>query len=262
MTSTVALPQTIVPPLKLTEGELKFYQQYGYLQIPGAITQEAAAILREEVMDIMNVIGGFTGAKLKQTPEHLVGGGLERFINDANLRSVAEQLMGGPSSVYLPFTAVKGSGGGVFHFHQDNNYTRFENGMLGINLWFALVDMTPENGCLMIAPGSHLGGHQESVNAGDGDSHRKVAVEPKDFLPVRMRAGDCVAFSRLTIHGSGGNSTPDPRVGYAVQYYRNDAWFFDRTTGERKKLITDNPQAPHTKPVAQITPPKGKIDGH
>jgi phytanoyl-CoA hydroxylase len=248
--------------LKLTDGERWFYQKHGYLQIPGAITQQAAEQLRREVMDIMHAIGGFDGSKLKQTAEFLEGSLLHQFVLDANLKNVAEQLLGGPSSLYVPFTAVKGSGGGKFHFHQDNNYTRFEPGMGGINLWFALVNMTPENGCLMIVPGSHLGGQADGEDVGEGDQHRKVKVEPREFLPLRMLAGDCVAFSRLTIHGSGPNTTPYPRVGYALQYFRNDIHFFDRKTGERKPLLGHSPQCQNTMPVKKITIPTGKIDGH
>jgi 2-oxoglutarate-dependent dioxygenase len=37
-----------------------------------------------------------------------------------------------------------------------------------------------------------------------------------------MQPGDCVAFSRLTVHGSGSNHTSAPRVAYAVQYHRED----------------------------------------
>jgi 2-oxoglutarate-dependent dioxygenase len=260
MTSTITPAAHCIKSTALTAGELNFYQREGYLQIPGLLGTQHADTLRQEVMDIMHQIGGVEGSKLKQTLEYLENSSLDRFINSNHLRNIAEQLMGGPSTLYLPFTAVKGSGGGLFHFHQDNNYTQFDGP--GINLWFALVDMTPENGCLMIVPRSHSKGNLESENAGDGDTHRKVKLNPDDFLPIRMRAGDCVAFSRLTVHGSGANTTPQPRVGYAVQFHRNDVRFLDRESGNHKLLIEHSPQKQYTRPVKQITVPKGKIDGH
>lgn len=249
-----------VAAVSLTAGEVNFYRREGYLQIPGMLSSRHAETLRLEVMEIMRQLGGYEGSKLKQTPEYLENSALDRFINGDALRGIAEQLMGGPSTLYLPFTAVKGPGGGLFHFHQDNNYTQFDGP--GINLWFALVDMSPENGCLMIIPRSHAQGTLESENAGDGDAHRKVKFEPDDFLPVRMRAGDCVAFSRLTVHGSGANRTQQPRVGYAVQFHRNDVRFLDRDSGKHKLLLDSSPQKPYTRPVRQIKIPKGKIDGH
>ena len=159
--------------------------------------------------------------KLRQSRQYLAGSNLEQLIHSQALNSIAGQLMGGPSTLYLPFTAVKsGGGGGRFHFHQDNQYTRFDGP--GINIWFALMEMTPDNGCLQIAAGTHLQGTIDSVESEDRDGHRTVAVEPESFLPLRMMPGDAVAFSRLTLHGSGANITDQPRLAYAVQFHRDD----------------------------------------
>lgn len=83
--------------------------------------------------------------------------------------------------------------------------------------------MSPENGCLEVVPKSHLRGTLEGRESGDGDNHRRVPTDPEHFLPIRMRAGDCVAFTRITVHGSGPNQTNEPRFAYALQYYRHDA---------------------------------------
>lgn len=120
--------------------------------------------------------------------------------------------------------------------------------------------MTPENGCLQVVPKSHLHGTLESTESGDGDAHRKVKFEPTDFLPVRMRPGDCIAFSRLTVHGSGPNHLSTPRVAYAVQFHRDDVNWLDPETGQWKLLKT-NPRW-RTGPVASISVPTGKTDGH
>ena len=215
---------------KLTENERRFYGAYGYLCLPGLISLEAAAGLAEEVLAVMAGLGvtlqdlrraTTSKDKLRQSRQYLAGSGLEMLIHSAELLDIASQLMGGPSTLYLPFTAVKsGGGGGRFHFHQDNQYTRFDGP--GINIWFALMEMSPENGCLQMAPGTHLTGTLDVVESEDQDGHRTVAVEPEDFLPLRMQPGDAVAFSRLTLHGSGANNTDQPRLGYAVQFHRDD----------------------------------------
>ena len=75
-----------------------------------------------------------------------------------------------------------------------------------------------------------------------------------------MRPGDCVAFTRLTVHGSGSNSLPLPRIAYAVQFNRDDVNWLDRETDTWKPLK----QFPRWKtgPVQTISVPKGKQDGH
>jgi 2-oxoglutarate-dependent dioxygenase len=182
---------------------------------------------------------------------------LDAFINSPRLRAIAEQLLEGPGTLYMPFTAVKsGGGGGRFHFHQDNQYTRFDGP--GINLWTALTPMTPENGCLQVAPRSHLQGTLESELSGDGDQHKKITWEPEYFLPLRMRPGDCVAFSRLTIHGSGSNTTESPRVAYAAQFHRDDVWALQ---GGDWVLLKESPRW-NVRPVQEITVPPEKQDGH
>jgi 2-oxoglutarate-dependent dioxygenase len=243
--------------VQLTDGEIKFYQQEGWLFLPGVMTEQTAGLLRSEVMEIMRVIGLAT-TKLKQSNEFLGGSGLEKLVYSENLLSIASQLMGGPATPYLPFTAVKSPGGGRFYFHQDNQYTRFDGP--GINLWMALNPMTPENGCLQLVPRSHLAGTLEGKDSSDGELQRMVLYDPEDFLPIRMRPGDLVAFTRLTVHGSGANDTSEPRVGYAMQYHRNDVKWLDPTTKEWK-LLVEHPRW-SWKAVKHITPPAGKVDGH
>ena len=248
----------IVPSLRLTENEIRFYNEEGYLLLPGLVSDEDARALRAEVMDTMDKIG-LPLTKLKQTHEYVAGGDVDALVNTPNLLSLAAQLMGGPSTLYLPFTAVKsGGGGGRFHFHQDNQYTRFDGP--GINLWIALDPMSPENGCLQVVPRSHRDGTLPSQLSGDGDQHKKVLFEPEQFLPVRMRPGDCIAFSRLTVHGSGPNTTGEPRVAYAVQFHRDDV-NYSLDGGETWTFLKDNPRW-STGPVPAITLPKDKLDGH
>lgn len=265
--------ESVVPALQLDPNEVRFYKDYGFLYLPGLLSEESARVLREEVLDIMEVLrltrerltqSRGSADKLRQTTQYLRGSRLDAFVNSENLRSIASQLVEGEATLYMPFTAVKaGGGGGRFHFHQDNQYTRHEPGSGSINIWFALNDMTPENGCLQVVPRSHLHGTLESVVSGDGDSHQKVTFEPEEFLPVRMRAGDAIAFSRLTVHGSGPNVTDDPRVAYAIQFHRNDVkWRETHPDGrEEWHLLKDKPRFP-VGPVDEITPPKGDLDGH
>lgn len=263
-----ALAVDVVPSLTLSEGEMRFYQDEGYLFIPGVVDPEAVAALRDEVLEVMEQTGIATARlrkaegtadKLIQSGQYLRNSTLDAFVNSPHLLSLAEQLMGGPSSLYLPFSAVKsGGGGGRFHFHQDNQYTRFDGP--GINLWVALSDMTPENGCLQVVPRSHLEGTVDSVGSSDGDTHRMVAREPSRFLPVRMRPGDCLAFSRLTIHGSGPNDTDAARVAYAVQFHRDDVKA--RWDGEDWRLLKGAGRW-KIAPVDKFTAPAEKSrDGH
>ena len=253
------MPVEILRYQELSANEVSFYRSYGYLMLPGLISRDAADRLADEVLQVMEGLGvsrerlrraSASQDKLRQSRQYLAGTAMERLIHSDSLRAIAAQLMGGPSSLYLPFTAVKsGGGGGRFHFHQDNQYTRFDGP--GINIWFALGEMTPENGCLQVAPATHRAGTFDPVESEDRDGHRTVAVEPEDFLPIRMMPGDAIAFTRLTLHGSGANSTDQPRLGYAVQFHRDDV----RATrdGADIGLVKENPRF-NIQAVERISP--------
>jgi phytanoyl-CoA hydroxylase len=242
----------------LSNKESNFYLAEGYLVIPGIISGDNCRKLFDEVMNLMSVVG-LKDSKLRQTTQYLKGGFLDKLINSTILKDLASQLLQGSGSVYMPFTAVKsGDGGGRFHFHQDNQYTQFDNP--GLNFWFALTDMGTENGCLQIVPGSHKNGTYESDLSGDGDNHKKIKWEPENFLPIEMKAGDCVVFSRLTIHGSGPNLSGKPRVAYAVQFHRDDVRA--KWEGHDWVLLKENPRWNVT-PVDKIMlQEKLNLDGH
>lgn len=253
---------TVVPPIELTDNEVYFYQEQGYLVIPNLIEPTVVADLRESVLDVLEANGvsraqldhaSSTADKLRQNPQYLKDSLLDELINGDASMALASRLIGGRAVRYLPFTAVKaGGGGGQFHFHQDNNYTQHDPALCSINIWVALVDMTPENGCLQMVPGSHKAGVIAWENAGDGDTHRKVAIDPKTFLPLRMRAGDAVAFTRLTVHGSGPNYTDQARVAYGLQYHRDDVKYFDQQD-QTWKLLVEMPRF-QTPPVTKLGP--------
>jgi 2-oxoglutarate-dependent dioxygenase len=241
---------SVVRRIELDPHDIAFYQAEGYLLLPGLIAPEDVEALYGEVVSIIETIG-LAQTKLKQTKQYLAGSSLDALVNSPDALHLAAQLMGGPSRLHSPFTAVKGRNSGPFHLHQDNQYTEFDGP--GINLWFALMDMTPENGCLQIEPRSHRAGTIEPVESPDHDGHRTVPYEPDVLLPVRMRAGDCVAFSRLTVHGSGANTTDAVRVAYGIQCNRNDVRA--RRSGQDEWLLLKDHPVIDTGPVTEIVAP-------
>ena len=258
---TAAKP-ALITPMTLSDSEVAFYKNEGYLCLPGLIQSDAVTDIRDEILAVLQAHGmtqedlnaaSCSADKLRQYSEYLSGSLLDSLINGPQVKAIAARLFEGKAHVYLPFSAVKGAGGGgTFHFHQDNNYTQHQPAMGSLNIWVALVDMTPENGCLQVVPRSHLSGQLESRNSDDGDTHQQLDVQPMQCLPIRMRAGDAIAFTRWTVHGSGPNVSDAPRVAYALQYHREDVKWFDEQT-QQWKLLIDSPRF-STPPVQQLGP--------
>jgi 2-oxoglutarate-dependent dioxygenase len=243
----------------VSAGEIKQYKEDGYFLFRNMVSPEAAEELKSEIADIMEIIGLGT-TKLRQTAQYLHNSLLAAYVQGSLLKGVASALMEAPAHLYLPFTAVKsGGGGGKFHFHQDGNYTPYLRGQ-GINLWTALVPMRDENGGLRIVPESHRHGAVASENAGDNDAHRKTSTEPEHSLLLEMEPGDCVAFTRWTIHGSGPNRTNEHRIAYAVQFHSEDAV---AEFGGAKHLLIKEPRFADIWGVDKIVAANaGARDGH
>ena len=196
----------------------------GYTLFRGLLERQLVASLRDEVLEIIRVTQP-PFPQLQQSSQYCTGSLLDRLINSDEIKALSDLLHEGPSLRFLPFTAVKAPGGTNFQYHQDNQYRNFDG--YGLNFWFALQDIDETNGCLYMVPGSHKLGPLEWVKTGDANNSRTLAWEPTGAIPIAMRAGDCIAFDRLTIHGSGENRSGEPRVGYSITFHDEDASFED-----------------------------------
>ena len=69
-----------------------------------------------------------------------------------------------------------------------------------VNAWIPLTEATPDNGCLMVVPGSHAA---EVCDVDDGEALTERAVT------MRMRPGDVLFLDNKLLHSSTPNSSPD-----------------------------------------------------
>jgi len=114
----------------------------------------------------------------------------------------------------------------VVGYHQDFSYTPHTNDDI-VTALLMLDDVTEENGCLMIVPGSHRG-RQYSLFDGatftgflDPEEERNLK---KNEVPVTGKAGDvCLMHTRL-VHGSAANTSDSPRSLFICVYTAADAF--------------------------------------
>lgn len=130
---------------------------------------------------------------------------------------------------------VKGaSKGASFAWHQDGAYVGFDHTPY-LTIWIAVDDATMENGCVYILPrdldkNPGLDPHewQEESNELNGYFGDDPGV------PMTCKAGTVVAFSSLTLHRSGENTTGKPRRAYVAQYTSGP--LIDPATGDPKRF--------------------------
>ncbi len=168
---------------------------------------------------------------------------VEAFLLGDTIARITQTCLGTPVQLFNEQFVVKGSGTGAsFAWHQDGAYVGYDHPAY-ITIWIALDDTTEENGCVYLIPrdldenpGIDPHEWQDDTNELNGYFGTETGQ------PMRAKAGTIVAFSSLTLHRSGPNTTDKPRRAYVCQYSVEP--ILDPKTGKPKRFA---------KPVPQIT---------
>ena len=213
----------MLPPIALATADVASYREQGWLRLGRVVDDAELAALRaeEERFRLRHAYGGpqnqtlFVNAQLCRRSEPI-----RRFCTaGAHLPAVVQLL--GPNVCFTHQQFVtKLPDGDTQHsdipMHQDDGYGRLEP-PIDLTLWVALVDTDERNGCLWLVPRSHESGLVEHGRAALNPVLREARVEAR-AIAVPMRAGEGVAFTGLTLHGSGPNRSSAPRPSLFVRY--------------------------------------------
>lgn len=110
-------------------------------------------------------------------------------------------------------------------YHQDHPYDPHTNDDVVVCL-LMLTDMTPENGALMVVPGSHkerYSLYQNDTYTGEIAPEHHADIERR-MVPVTGKAGSVCLQHTWLVHGSGGNKTSIPRNLFIASFTAADAF--------------------------------------
>jgi phytanoyl-CoA hydroxylase len=133
---------------------------------------------------------------------------------------------------------------GIHPLHQDMAYFPWSNPNNVVACWTAMADVTKENGCLVVLPGSHKAGLRDhSVPkwmVGNAGFHTVADMEWKGddatksgLQYAEMKAGDTIFFHPFVVHGSGFNNSKQCRKSMTVHYASARSKYFS---------VADTPQ--------------------
>lgn len=219
----------------LSEQQILFYQQNGYLSVEGVFSPNEAALFRKEAHDLVNRLmknnaagvrneGWPSGAKITDLPRELLhchnvqfhSAVFSRLISDARITDRVADLIGPNVQLHHTKLFIKPpETGAPFPMHQDIPYFPHEkNTMMAAVIHFD--DAPIEKGCVRVVPGSHKLGWLEDEN--DGDHIQPVEKYPvEEGTPCPAEAGDVLFFTYQTIHGSGLNTSNEARTTLLIQ---------------------------------------------
>ncbi|WP_305985311.1 phytanoyl-CoA dioxygenase family protein [Roseibium sp. MMSF_3544] len=237
----------------MSETTMATFRKNGYAVFPGALSEEELTLLRKTCNTLLDEPvddGGHSGrhkiglgqSRRFLAHRHAEFPDVETFLLGEKISGITNACLGVSGQLFNEQFVVKGSGTGAsFAWHQDGAYVGFDHTPY-LTVWIALDDTTVENGCVYVLPRNlddkpDLDRHewQEDSNELNGYFGDETGE------PMTCPAGTIVAFSSLTLHRSGPNTTDNPRRAYVCQY--SAVPIKDPETGELKRFA---------KPVAEI----------
>lgn len=227
---------------RLSDEQVEFFRENGYLKGVRVLTDEQVEVLRGEVEQLMDP--AHPGLHLfheyhsneSTDPDrmlfHALGAwrilsGFHDLLWNPAFLAPASQLLGGPVRFWHDQLFCKPARhGGVVAWHQDYSYWTRTTPLSHLTCWIALDDSTRENGCLNYVPGSHKWPDLPKPVL-TGEMNGICAVLPEElkdsFQPVaiELRKGESSFHHARTMHGSGSNDTPRPRRGAVINVFRD-----------------------------------------
>jgi ectoine hydroxylase-related dioxygenase (phytanoyl-CoA dioxygenase family) len=229
--------------LKLTEDQVSFYRERGYLPGVRILDDPQIEALRAE-LEIMfkpdhdgrelwyeyhsNESGDPGNVLFHALGAWRIGKALHDILWAPRFLMAAAQLLGGPVRFWHDQLFCKPARhGGVVAWHQDYSYWTRTQPMAHLTCWIGLDDSTIENGCVHYVPGSHTWTLLPITGlAGDMDGIRKVLSDEQwaQFQKphaVELQRGESTFHHPLMVHGSYGNRTQRPRRAVVLNVVRD-----------------------------------------
>ena len=218
----------------LTQKQIDFYHEHGYLRIPQVFTPEETRELSDEmdrlVEDWAFTSPGWTGpwrqaymdpatekkAKLTVMQDlHYYSVVWMRAATNPKLAAALSELLGKNVEFHHTTLHIKPpQSGQPFPMHQDNPFYGHQDGRF-IDVLVHLDDTCHENGEIRFLDGSHKLGHLEHITkTEDGPCSPHLPTDQYQLgetEAVPAKAGDVVLFCIDTVHGSYINQTKKPR---------------------------------------------------
>jgi non-heme Fe2+,alpha-ketoglutarate-dependent halogenase len=209
-------------PKVLTQQQIDFYNDNGFLFPVEAFTRDEATVLSAKVEDMESRIGHELQARFR-IKAHLPFPWLCDVIRHPKLLDAVEDIIGPNILCWgASFFSKKAHDPRFISWHNDTFFYAFEPAET-LSAWVSFNDATIESGCVQYIPGSHKGPapqHEFKPHPNNlaPDGRTVIGVDESKAVPAVLSAGQVVFHHESVIHGSGPNNADHPRVGFVIHY--------------------------------------------
>jgi hypothetical protein len=237
---------------KITDQDIRFFDENGYLHIPGALRPDELAALQSESRRLIDRVKAgeeedkWTNRGPEGIPYYLQY--LHSHPNTVSMRLLAHptvvdlaRRMVGPDFVptYESLVFKLPEAGSSVPWHRDANADHQETGRRIFNTDIYLDDSTVENSCVWVVPGSNKW-PREKID--EMLALAKTTFELPGAVPAEMKPGDILLHDIMVLHGSDQNrSNTLRRVIYyefrAAEHILSASWWDREWIGKRLDML-------------------------
>jgi ectoine hydroxylase-related dioxygenase (phytanoyl-CoA dioxygenase family) len=251
---------------RLSDAQLAFYHQHGYLAGVRLLDDEQVEVLRGELAELVEAshpgnalfyeYHSNESADAARVLFHALGAwritpGFHDLLWNPAFTVPASQLLDGAVRFWHDQLFCKPARhGGVVAWHQDFSYWTRTRPMAHLSCWIGLDDAARDNGCLQYIPGSHrwpllpitgLAGDMNAIQTVLSPEQRRQ-FKP---VPVELKKGQCAFHHPLLVHGSYENATDRPRRATVINVFRDGV-----LSDSNDELLQGVPQVPQGQKMA------------
>ena len=225
--------------MTLSKNQINFYQTHGYLTINDVINKnefneletttqkwvdKSRTITQNDEIFILEENHSAENPRLKRIKDpYKVDETYKKLVHNNNLLDIIEDLIGPNIRLQGTKLNMKASGGGQqVEWHTDwGHYPHTNDDILAVGV--ALDDMTEENGCLLVIPGSHkkpeTSHHEDGIFVGAVEQ-----VDMNEAVPLIVKAGGISIHHVRTLHASAPNFSDKERRFLLLSYRAVDSF--------------------------------------
>jgi phytanoyl-CoA hydroxylase len=218
--------------IMLTEQQIKFYKDNGFLVVENVFEQASIAKAIEAIEETINDTSGERNFEVEPsdmttvrriwspTKKHKF---FWELATDDKLLDMLQELIGNNIQFHYSKLNMKGPKvGSVVEWHQDFSYYPHTNSDL-VTALLPFDDMNEVNGCLKVIPGSHKKGLTKHYI--DGYFRGKITdIDEQKVVNLEVPAGGVIFLHCLTQHSSDQNTSNFPRRTFLPAYRAADAY--------------------------------------
>lgn len=230
-------------PELLTADQIGFWRENGYLVLPGRVPGAVLAAIRAEIARFVEEARGLAASNDRldledsHRPEaprvrriklpHRISPVMRELLFSDTVLAPARDLLGPDIRLHTSKLNMKSAEyGAAVEWHQDwAFYPQTNDDVLAVGV--VIDDMGPENGPLMVFPGTHRGPvfdhHADGVFCGAMDL-AAAGLDPRDAVALTGPAGTLTFHHARIVHGSALNRSDRDRRLLFYEMMAADAW--------------------------------------